>query len=300
VSEVQQRHGSAPSCPGSGGTTAGIALALGGGGARGIAHIAFLEVFDELGIRPTRIVATSIGAIYGAAFASGFSAAHIRALTEETLNGRFGIIRQLFAARSRPVGRFLRLFPRRSALLSAEAVLEAVLPARMPETFEDVTIPLTVTATDLVSHEGVNISTGDLASAVAASISIPVLFSPVEREGRILLDGGLVNPCPYDLLANGPEASVAIDVSGAVSESAIGPNPTAMEVIVQTSQLLQKAITRERLKFIQPDLYLEVDLDRFAALEFYKPKEILAAAEPIKETFKARLARLIESENLSV
>lgn len=300
MSEVQQRHDSRPPRAGAGGASPGIALALGGGGARGIAHIAFLEVFDELGIRPARIVGTSIGAIYGAAYASGFSAGHIRALTEETLSGRFGIIRQLFAARSRPVGRFLRLFPRRSALLSAEAVLEAVLPARMPETFEDVAIPLTVTATDLVSHEGINISTGDLASAVAASISIPVLFSPVERDGRILLDGGLVNPCPYDLLTNGPEASVAIDVSGAVSESAIGPNPTAMEVIVQTSQLLQKAITRERLKFIQPDLYLEVDLDRFAALEFYKPKEILAAAEPIKESFKTRLARLIESEHLSV
>src|SRR5919109_5581844 len=77
-----------------------IGLALGGGGARGIAHILMLEAFDELGIKPKVIAGTSIGALYGAAYASGISAAEVRARTEETLGRRFDLVRQLFAARS--------------------------------------------------------------------------------------------------------------------------------------------------------------------------------------------------------
>ena len=73
-----------------------IALALGGGGARGLSHILMLEVFDELGIRPKLIAGTSIGAIFGAAYASGLSASEIRAITEDALRQRFDIVRQLF------------------------------------------------------------------------------------------------------------------------------------------------------------------------------------------------------------
>src|SRR6478736_5956419 len=79
-----------------------VALALGGGGARGIAHILMLEVFDELGIRPKVIAGTSIGSIFGAAYASGMSAALIRAHVEEALSQRFGIARHLLSARSAP------------------------------------------------------------------------------------------------------------------------------------------------------------------------------------------------------
>ena len=77
-----------------------IALALGGGGARGLAHILMLEVFDELGLRPQIIAGTSIGAVFGAAYASGMSARLIRAHTEETLSQRFDVVRQLLSARS--------------------------------------------------------------------------------------------------------------------------------------------------------------------------------------------------------
>src|SRR6476661_11298712 len=79
-----------------------IALALGGGGARGLAHILMLEVFDELGLKPQVIAGTSIGAVFGAAYASGLSARLIRAHTEETLSQRFGLTRYLLSARSEP------------------------------------------------------------------------------------------------------------------------------------------------------------------------------------------------------
>src|SRR5438034_3900603 len=95
-----------------------IALALGGGGARGLAHILMLEVFDELGFKPTVIAGTSIGAVFGAAYASGLSAKHIRAHVEEALGQRFDLMRQLLLARSEPVLKILNFLPIRSSLLN--------------------------------------------------------------------------------------------------------------------------------------------------------------------------------------
>ena len=93
-------------------------------GARGLAHILMLEVFDELGIKPKVIAGTSIGAMFGAAYASGLSARLIRAHAEEALSQRFDIVRQLLSARSEPVLKILNILPIRSALLKPETLLE--------------------------------------------------------------------------------------------------------------------------------------------------------------------------------
>ncbi|MEM9028442.1 MAG: patatin-like phospholipase family protein [Pseudomonadota bacterium] len=272
-----------------------VGLALGGGGARGLAHIAILEVFDELGIKPAVIAGTSIGAIFGAAYAAGYSAAKIRELTEDALGNRWTMIRQLLAARAAPRQHMLRLVPVRSALLNPEAVLDVVLPEDMPSTFDALNVPLSVTATNLTTHTTDTFASGPLKTAIAASMAIPVVFSPVERNDVLYLDGGLTNPCPFDLVMPNADITVAIDVSGATSETAIGANPTAMTIAVQTAQILQKAITRERLRHQRPDLYLDFDLDGFGAFEFYKAREIITAAEAVKPQFRAQLQRLLAS-----
>jgi NTE family protein len=273
-----------------------IGLALGGGGARGIAHILMLEAFDELGIKPTVIAGTSIGALYGAGYASGLPAAQLRAVTEETLGRRFDLVRQLFAARSQPAQRLLRFMPLRSSLLNPETLLDFVLQGKVAADFADLQIPLKVVATDLASHEAAVLSEGALRPAVAASIAIPVLFSPVVVGGRTLVDGGLANPLPFDLIDGAADITVAIDVGGTSSEADIGPKPSAIEVVMQSIQILQKSITRERLRYRQPDIYIEVAVDRFGALEFYKSHDILAAAEPAKTALKRHLARVLGSE----
>ena len=106
-----------------------IGLALGGGGARGLAHIAMLEAFDELGIKPSVIAGTSIGAIYGAAYASGISGRELREHTRYILSQRFGLIRDLFTATAQP---FQRLHERASAraapFLDPAVVLDVILP----------------------------------------------------------------------------------------------------------------------------------------------------------------------------
>jgi NTE family protein len=255
-----------------------------------------LEAFDELGIKPKVIAGTSIGALYGAAYASGLSAAQLRAVTEETVGRRLDLLRQLFAARAQPAKRLLRFVPLRSPLLNPETLLDLVLPGKVVTDFAHLEIPLKVVATDLASHEMAVLTEGALRPAVAASIAIPVMFSPVVIGGRTLVDGGLVNPLPFDLIDGAADITVAIDVGGTSMEAEIGPRPSAIEIAVQSIQILQKSITRERLRYRQPDIYIEVAVDRFGALEFYKAHDILAAAGPAKAALKLQLARMLGSE----
>jgi NTE family protein len=275
-----------------------VALALGGGGARGLAHILMLEVLDELAIRPRLIVGTSIGAIFGAAYASGLSARLIRAHTEEVLSQRIGFAQALIAARSEPVLKLLNVLPVRSSLLSPRLLLDQVLPSKVAQDFAGLAIPFKVVATDFYAQEQVVIGEGDLRSAVAASIALPALFSGVEREQRLLMDGGLVNPLPFDMLEGAADIIAAIDVTGASSGPGKRLQPSPLAALVSSSQILQRSIVREKLKAAQPDIYIDVDVDKFQVLEFHRFKEILTAAQPAKEQLRRQLERVLASETV--
>ena len=272
-----------------------IGLALGGGGARGLAHIVVLETLDEMGLRPSVIAGTSIGALIGATYATGMSGRQIRAMAEETLGRRFDLVRQLFAARSDPVQKLLRLLPLRSSLLNPVALLDLLVPELAERQFADLSIPLKVVATDLASHDTVVLESGSIRQAVAASIAIPVVFSAVRHDGRVLVDGGLVNPLPFELLTGAVDVTIAIDVSGASKALEVGAELSAIEVAMQSVQILQKSITRQKLAHTRPDIYIDVDVDRFGALEFWRPREILEAAAPVKAQLKRQLARVLGS-----
>lgn len=275
-----------------------IALALGGGGARGLAHILVLEVIDELGLKPKMIAGTSIGALMGAAYAMGLPGYRLRAIMEETLGNRIELVRQLFAARSEPIQHLLRLLPVRSSLLSPDALLERLIPEFEGKTFEMLQIPLKVVATDLVQREAVVIDQGPLRPAVAASIAIPLVFSPMADNGRVLVDGGLVNPLPFDLIAGAADITIAVDVSGAASSSALDDRPSAIEVLMQSIHIMEKSITNQKLRSQQPDIYLDVELDGFGVLEFWRASEIMAAAAPIKDKLRRHLKRLMAAPRL--
>jgi len=272
-----------------------IALALGGGGARGLAHILMLEVFDELGLKPKMIAGTSIGAIFGAAYASGLSARLIRAHVEEMLSQRFDILRQLLSARSEPVLKIFNFLPIRSALLKPETLLDLMFPSKVARDFADLAIPLKVVATDYYAQEQVVLSSGPLRTAVAASIALPALFTPVTVEGRVLMDGGLVNPLPFDTLVGEADITVAIDVSGASVVLGKHPNPTAFAALMSSSQILQRSIVREKLKAQQPDVYVDVEVDEFYVLDFHRFKQVLAAAAPAKAQLRRQLLKVLAS-----
>jgi len=275
-----------------------VAVALGGGGARGLAHILVLEVLDELGLRPRLIAGTSIGALVGAAYALGLPAYRLRSIMEETLSSRMDLARQLFAARSEPAQRLLRLVPLRSSLLRPETLLERLVPELNERSFADLSIPLKVVATDLATSSQVVLESGPLRPAVAASIAIPVVFSPVMDGDRMLVDGGLVNPLPFELLDGAADLTIAIDVSGAARPAELGRHPAALDVLIRSIQIMEKAITHQKLARRRPDIYLDVELDEFGALEFWRASEIMAAANPIKERLRRQLMRMLEAPTL--
>jgi NTE family protein len=275
-----------------------IALALGGGGARGLAHIPVLEAFDELGLRPKIIAGTSIGAIFAAAYAAGLSGKQIRAHTYEVLRKRLDLVRDLYSARVRAAAGIFGALAPRPALLAPERLLDIILPPRMPRDFEGLTTPLKVVASDFYAQEAVVFSSGPLRQAIAASMALPVLFQPVEFEGRVLIDGGLVNPLPFDLINNDADLTVAVDASGVPVRRPGGEMPKAWETLFASNFIFERTIIREKLRHRHPDLYIDAGTSRFQILDFLKVDEILAAAEPAKERVKAQLTRMLEAETL--
>ena len=277
-----------------------IGLALGGGGARGLAHLVVLETLDELGLRPDVISGTSIGAIDGACYAAGLSGKMLRAHTEEILSQRVDLIRQMISARADPIAKFLSFFPVRGALLNAETLLDAILPSKVPASFEALSIPLRIVATDFYAQEPIVLTAGPLRRAVAASMALPALFSPIMLDGRAAVDGGLVNPLPFDVIAREADITIAIDVSGAARGDAKGVQPSAVEVLMASSQILQRSIVREKLRAQQPDIYIDCAVDAFTVLDFHRFREILASSAPAKEQLKRQLDRVLGSQTLHI
>lgn len=280
--------------PAAAGQAPRIGLVLGGGGARGLAHILMLEVFDEFGIKPAVLAGSSIGAIFGAAYSAGLSGREIREVTEEALGNRFELIRSLFTARARAINS-RNPFASRAAFLAPGALLDVLLPPRVPETFDALDIPLRIVASDFYALESVVFSSGPLRPAVAASMALPVIFEPVLIDGRSLVDGGLTNPLPFDILVGEADVLVAIDVSGTTVPSPKRARPTAIEALFSSSFLFERSIVREKLKSNRPDIYIDAGTGRYQALEFLKMREIFAAAQPAQDALRQRLSQMLEA-----
>ena len=192
-----------------------VGVALGGGGVRGMAHVAALETIDACGIRPSVIAGTSMGAIIGALYASGQSGKSLREGIESHIVTHEDRFKDILSKTPRLV-RWLRVVSAelgRGGFLKADGFLKYLFAAIGVTTFEELRIPLHVVATDFWTGEEVVISSGELLPAIMASMAIPGVFAPVVIGDRVLVDGGIVNNVPYDLLKGECECSVAIDVA---------------------------------------------------------------------------------------
>jgi NTE family protein len=272
-----------------------IGLALGGGAARGLAHIVVLEAFDEMGIKPDFIAGCSIGALLGAAYASGLSAAEIRDHALSVLGTPGKTARQLFWPGSdRQTSKAFNLSFSKPISLNSLGLVQLVSPPGMAKLVEDTKISLAISTTDFYAASEVVIEAGDLETAVAASIAIPGLISAPKLNGRVLVDGAYANPVPMDQVRRkGCGLLIAIDVTGnpRPQNSTTEPGPT--ELILGSTQILQKQITKLQSKIANPDILISPGIDRFAAHDFLKIKEILEAAEPEREHLKRRLEKML-------
>jgi NTE family protein len=271
-----------------------VAVALGSGGARGFAHIAVLEALDELGVTPAAIAGTSIGAMIGAAYAAGMSGCDIRAYVLGALRNRGEVMGKLLRAR---VGRFsdLVLHGRGNpVLLDSEVCLDLFWPEAVPDFFEQLAKPLLVVATDFYDRRELVISSGALGPAVAGSMAIPGLIQPVAYEGRYLIDGGAVNPLPYDLLFDHADVVVAVDVTfGGRRREARRPAP--FQSMFGAAQIMQGAITAQKLKMRSPDILVRPGVEQFGVLDFLRASQILRAADSAKDELKRRLSARFEA-----
>jgi NTE family protein len=271
-----------------------VAIALGGGGARGLGHILALEALDEMGIAPVAISGTSIGAIVGAAYAAGIDAKQLRDYAQRALRNRTEVMGKLLRAR---VGRFADLVFRgrgNPVLLDGEICLDLFWPEQVPDFFDDLAIPLLVVATDFYNRCEIVLNEGPLGAAVAGSMALPGLMKPVEADGRVLIDGGAVNPLPYDVLFDRADIVIGVDVTfgGRTRRRRF---PTPFESMFGAAQIMQGAITAQKLKMRPPDILVRPGVEQFGVLEFLRVGQILRAAEDAKDELKLKLTERMEA-----
>ncbi|MEK1929131.1 MAG: patatin-like phospholipase family protein [Pararhizobium sp.] len=263
-----------------------VAVAFGGGGARGLAHIHVIETLDELGIRPAAIAGSSIGAIMGAGMAAGLSGAEIREHTMATVGRRKEIINRLWSLRPSSFTQVTKGF--RVGQFNIERILPAFLPESVPKDFDDLKLPLKVMTTDYYGQAERVCQSGDLHQALAASAALPAVFLPVRIDGRVMIDGGLYNPVPFDHLTGLADIVIGVDVVG-------GPDgdgetmPSWIDSLFGASQLMMQSIIAMKMKAHPPDILVRPEVNRFRVMDFLKAQDVLAATAPVKDQLKAAL-----------
>ncbi|WP_233136688.1 patatin-like phospholipase family protein [Agrobacterium vaccinii] len=268
-----------------------FALALGGGGARGICHINIVEALDELGIRPTAIAGSSIGSIIGAGMAAGMRGRDIRDYMLELMGKKGSVANRLWSLG--PAAMRHTAFGFRLGQFNLELILDALLPAALPKNFEELSIPLKVTATDYYDQSEVIVETGDLRQALAASSAIPALFMPIRMNGRIMIDGGIFNPVPYDHLLDKADIVIGVDVVGG-PEGDGTTMPSRFESLFGASQLMMQSVISLKLRMHPPHIFLRPPVNRFRVLDFRKAHEVLAESEVSKDDLKRQIEMQVE------
>jgi NTE family protein len=240
-----------------------FALALGGGGARGLAHIPVIEAIEELNVKPTAIAGTSIGALVGSAYAAGITSKEMRRHMLSIAHSPGETRRRLLAARAGKITDLLSGAFSQATQMDAEKFCAQFLPEAMPEDFAALKIPTTVVTTDL--HR---------------------------RQQAPLSSGGTTNPLPFDLLRGLADIVVAVDILTAppLERSDV---PGIWEALYVTINIMGSAIIAAKLEHIAPDLLIRPNVAAFRTLDFSQASSIFRVAEPVKDEVKEKLGALL-------
>ncbi len=288
-------------------------LALGAGAAKGLAHVGVLKVLQEEGLRPRRVAGTSIGALVGALYCLDPDPARLERL----------------ALQFESIPLHTILAPRLSAsgLVDDRRVRDFLESFFGSARIEKLALPFACVAVDIRSGRPVWMEKGPLLDAVMASISVPVVF-PAQRHGRrFLVDGGLVDPVPVDVLRQkgvAPVVAVSLFAPGrgkrpgpgrprpgdggkvpwerrliAGAERLLGrlekrpAGPHLVASLLAALEIMQKEVVRARLQADRPDLLVDVDTAGFSLHEFYRPRELIARGEEAARRALPGLLRLL-------
>ena len=231
-----------------------LGLALGGGGLRGLAHIGVVKALRSANLPIGAIAGTSMGGLVGAAIAAGITPEQL----EEELGG-LGSISGIL--------RLLDWWPGKRALSSGRSVMRyfgnLIGDIR---TFDDLQTPLSLSTCDIETGEEVILCKGPLMDALNATMAIPGVFDPVKYHGRILVDGGLVNNVPADVVrAMGADVVLAVDVSfaglvGSSEDSALSQSWRMINDVWRSQTILMRVVTDYRLRDAAPDVLIRPSL----------------------------------------
>lgn len=257
-----------------------VALVLGGGGARGIAHIGAIEELERQGFEVSAVAGTSMGALVGGMYASGHLGPFKEWMCALDRYKVFGLVDFTLSS---------------EGLVKGDRVMRAMQELVPDVRIEQMPVPFAAVAADLVTGREVVLDRGGLYDAIRASISIPSVFRPVHRDGMVLVDGGMVNPVPYDRVRRSEgDLLVAVDVC-----ASFGGDPAFRarmslnhyKVLVTSSQIMQQRIASLQRRLCPPDILVEMPADRFSMFEFYRSAEIVEAG---REAMRAALGRFAE------
>lgn len=286
-----------------------IGLALSGGGARGAAHIGVLKVLEELRIPIDFIAGTSMGSIVGGMYALGMTPAEIEELVA-TIDWSDAFIDDIpregrsfrrkrdddfYLVRQRPgISGFALRFP--PGILTGQKIdlllKRHTLPAAGVSDFDDFGIPYRAVATDIETGEDVVLGGGDLALAIRASMSIPIVFAPREIGGRLLVDGGVANNLPMDVVREmGADLVIAVDIS-----SPLSPRAEIVSVLDITNQittiLTRRNIDMQIGTLKGGDILIQPDLGDITTASFGRAAEAVPVGYAAADTIRGRLAHL--------
>jgi len=286
-----------------------VGLVLSGGGARGIAHVGVLRVLEQLQVPVDCIAGTSMGAVVGGLYASGMSADEIETLVR-TLDWRSSFadrsLRQDLDYRRKqeerqflvrlPIGFDREGFKLPRGLIQGQKLTQVLrqytLPVATVEDFDRLPVRFRAVATDIETGEGVVLDHGDLTEAMRASMSAPGVFAPVESGQRLLVDGGLANNLPVDVVrAMDVDVVIAVDVGFRPQ-----PREELTSAIAMSNQmvavLLQRETDRQRALLGEDDLLIEPALGTLSSIEFDRVTQFLRRGEEAAQASADRLRRL--------
>ena len=272
-----------------------IGLALGGGGARGFCHIPVLQKLEDLGLRPAQISGTSMGAIIGAIYAAGHSPKYIRDIVDSMVIYKGEGLKDILQKSG--LRKWFELvdpnFFSRGGVIKGDKVLEFLREIIGVDTFEELQIPLSVVATDFHTGEQMIFDSGPLMPAVRASMSLPGLFEPVQYQGRMLIDGGVVNPLPQDLLV-GMDYVIAVDASDLPQPE--GKMPSMKDSLMGAVEIMGRQISERRCAANPPDIYLQPAFNGVEMTDFHKAGHVFACAQIVCDQLEQQLDKQLDKQ----
>ncbi|QXP80328.1 MULTISPECIES: patatin-like phospholipase family protein [Winogradskyella] len=281
-----------------------VGLVLSGGGAKGFAHIGVLKVIDSLKIKIDYVAGTSMGAIIGSLYASGYSGKQLEEIFESQdfealINDNFSRASKSFYERenaqkyvaSLPFDKFKITLP--SALSRGQNVYNLLYQLMLPvddiSDFSQLPIPFFCVATDMETGESLIMDKGKLAEAVTASGALPSLFQPVVIGGDVLIDGGVTNNFPVEeLRAKGMDVIIGVDVQDPLKDRE--SLKSALDILLQINNFRTIDAMKTKAKLV--DIYIKPDISNFSVISFDEGKDIITHGEIAAKTQLAKLHEL--------